>query len=386
MAEFIVNPRRAPRAPVRCRTVVVYSSGSFETETEDIGSRGCQLVVPKFVHKGDAVQLTVTNEKLAEQLHVAGHVAWVSAQAPWRVGIAFDEPSVREGTRWFEKVMAAYPGLAGFRRVPERIAGDTKVYLGTPPRFLLDFTADETTLLRAIGSGTRIDELQARLRDRWPAAQRALFSLIARQAVTLSRGQAVLPDTWKKVLSEIEASLAVESLGKEPPGLAAPANAPTPVPGRPPTPPVRAAPASTARVVRPAPAPSPAPPSAWNTQPVQNPNQMIDLPEDEEGPPLELDSPAAAPTPTPKRQPPRTASQKPHPDFRGAGVGWRKGSGARSKEAQGVFDHALAEMHAGNANSALSLLRRALQLAPGDPEIAEALGKLAFKDREPDGR
>src|SRR5512138_780679 len=143
MAQFIENPRRAPRAPVRCHTAVVFQGGSFECETEDIGSRGCQLVSPRFMRKGDAVQLTVSSEKVADPLRAAGHVAWVSAQAPFRIGIAFDEPSVRDGTRWFEKVVAAYPGLAGFHRVPDRIAGDAMVYLGPPPRFLLDFSADE---------------------------------------------------------------------------------------------------------------------------------------------------------------------------------------------------------------------------------------------------
>jgi hypothetical protein len=37
-------------------------------------------------------------------------------------------------------------------------------------------------------------------------------------------------------------------------------------------------------------------------------------------------------------------------------------------------------------NGALSLLRRALALAPGDAEIADELGKLAFKGRTPGAR
>lgn len=395
MAQFIENPRRAPRAPIRCRAVVVSHTGSFECETEDISSRGCQLVSTKFMRKGDVIQLTVTNDKVPEPLHVAGHVAWVSAQAPFRVGIAFDEPSVREGTRWFERVLAAYPGLAGFHRVPDRIPTDATVYLGPPPRFLLDFSPDEASLLRAIGSGTRIDELQARLRDRWPAAQLALFSLLARQAVTLVRGHAFQPDAWKKVLAEVEAALAVESLGKF--ELAAPVASPTP----PPRPAAASAPARRAEGPSatpvpvpqrkspgqaPAPAATPAVPP-WETRTVQNPSRMLDLPDDD-GPPLEIDTRAPL---TPARTaeaghdpgtPGEPAARGPKRDFKGAGVGWRTAR-ARSAEAQGVFDHALAEIHAGNTSAALALLRKALQLAPGDPEIAGALGKLAFKDRGP---
>ncbi len=39
-----------------------------------------------------------------------------------------------------------------------------------------------------------------------------------------------------------------------------------------------------------------------------------------------------------------------------------------------------------NVNGAIALLRSALAQAPGDPEIAEVLGRLAFRDREPGGR
>jgi uncharacterized protein HemY len=69
-------------------------------------------------------------------------------------------------------------------------------------------------------------------------------------------------------------------------------------------------------------------------------------------------------------------------DFQGAGVGWRKAR-ARSPEAQKAFDEALRELQAGSTNRAIALLRRALALAPGDPDIAATLGKLAFKDRMP---
>src|SRR5512143_2933461 len=207
MAEFIVNPRRSPRAPARCRAAVVSTSqGWFEAETEDIGAMGCQLVSPRLVRKGDLVQLHVTNEKSEEPLKVAGRVAWVSPQAPWRVGIAFDEASQKESARWFDLLVSAYPGLSGYRRVPEKLRADQTVYLGPPPKFLVDFSGEEAMLLRAIASGARLDELMARLRDRWPAMQRALFSLIARQSITFQRGQAVHPESWKKILSEVEAS------------------------------------------------------------------------------------------------------------------------------------------------------------------------------------
>ena len=70
----------------------------------------------------------------------------------------------------------------------------------------------------------------------------------------------------------------------------------------------------------------------------------------------------------------------PPPDFAGAGVGWRK-TGARSPEAQAAYERALAELQAGSVAGAIALLRRALALAPGDPQIAAELGKHAFRNR-----
>jgi len=382
MAEFIVNPRRAPRAPARCRASVVSTQGWYEAETEDIGTMGCQIVSPKLVRKGDVVQLAITNEKVHDPLKVTGRVAWVSPQAPWRVGIAFEGSTQKECARWFEALIAAFPGLGGYRRVPDRIRADSTVYLGPPPKFLLDFTADEAMLLRAIASGARIDELMARLRDRWPVAQRALFSLIARQAVTFQRGQAVHPESWKKILTDVEASLAVEEMGRQGGGpiLTPPPFVPIRPGVAPPVPPPHrhgTAPGGPP-AGRPAPAPAASPyASAWPVAtPAHAPTQPLELEPEDASAPLEIEPTATAPDP-------RADSKTPLPgaDFQGAGVGWRRAK-ARSPEAQAAFDQALQEIAVGGGtNRAIALLRRALALAPGDPEIAAQLGKLAFKDR-----
>lgn len=375
-----MNPRRALRAAARCRTAVVTPTASFEAETEDIGARGCQVASPKGVRKGEAARLTVANDRVREPLRVAGRIAWVSAHFPWRVGIAFDEAALPATTAWFERLVEAHPGLRAFGRLPERIPLDATIYLGPPPRFLVDFSADEAAILRAVGSGVRVDEIVARLRARGPAVERALFSLIARSAVTLARGQAVHPEGWKRILDQVEASFAVEALGTGPASLAAPpepaadADAPTPAPApaavRAPTPaPVRSAtPGSPPR--------EPGPP-ALERAPARDPG----LP------------PARAGAPPPAAEAATRGAGRaldagaawgvpPHaPDFTGKGVGWRKAVQARGLGAQAVFERAHEEFLAGNVNGAIALLRRALSLAPGDPEIAEVLGKLAFRGR-----
>lgn len=355
MAEFILNPRRAARAPARCKAAVVSPAGWFETETEDIGAMGCQIVSPRLVKKDELLQLVVSHEGVGESLLVNGRIAWVSDQPPWRVGVAFDEASRRESARWFERLVAACPGLRAHARVPERIGTDSPVYLAAPPRFVLDFTADEAALLRAIGSGARIDELMARLPDR-AAAQRALFSLIARQAVTFQRGHAAHPDSWKRILSELEASLAVEALGSPGPSLDSRGGtrghepAASPAPGGAGAAGPAAPPAGAATSAASAAAPS-----------SRGEGEAIEV----EGWTVETRHPVQAPT---------------RPS---AGSAWRGGRVERSAEAQAALDRAVAEIQGGSVQGAIALLRRALSLAPGDPEIAHLLGELAFKDRPP---
>jgi hypothetical protein len=230
-------------------------------------------------------------------------------------------------------------------------------------------------LLRAIASGARIDELMSRLRDRWPAAQRALFSLIARQVITFQRGQAVHPESWKKILTDVEASLAVEEMGR---GGDGPVLAPPPiVPIRPGvTSPPPAAPRSPRE---PMPAASPYT-STWPVStPAAAPTAPIELEPDDGGAPLEIE-PTAPPVPAATPMPFFTRTPLPTADFQGAGVGWRTAK-ERSPAAQAAFEEALRELNAGATNRAIALLRRALSLAPGDPQIAATLGRLAFKDR-----
>jgi Flp pilus assembly protein TadD len=59
---------------------------------------------------------------------------------------------------------------------------------------------------------------------------------------------------------------------------------------------------------------------------------------------------------------------------------------SRSPEAQACLDRGLAELAAGNGNTAIALLRRATQLAPGDSEVQDAFSRVSFRDRNPNRR
>ena len=360
MPEYLENPRRVPREPVRCLARLTLASGAVETATEDIGSRGCQVVLPFACRRGDAVALSISTPRHPETLRVDGRIAWVSPQAPFRVGIAYAALGLPGAAAWMERLRAAAPDLfPNGRRAPQRVPVDAMVFLGKVPA-LADFNEDELVVLRKVGAGVRVGDLRTLPSLGWPRAQRAFFSLLGRGYVILSRAEATHPVLWKRILGD-------------------PAGAKAPEKPR-----DRAVDVAVAddfvieRTLEEAlpegaiPVPTPAPERASGPDPVPPP-----LPK---GAPAKLEAPfasgAAASTPPPL---PGTAeaaqrSGRHAPDFSGAGVGWRTPARPRSAEAEALLKAARAEMDEHRTLKALTLLRKALSLAPGDPEIASAIG------------
>ncbi|HSM92653.1 MAG TPA: PilZ domain-containing protein [Anaeromyxobacteraceae bacterium] len=364
MADFVFNPRRAPRAPVRCRAEIAGTDGErWVTETEDVGPRGCQIVAPRRRPLGERLQISVSADGLARKLRVDGKVAWVSAAEPWRHGVAFAESDARAAVEWYEALVAKTPALAAYRGVPERLSLDATLFLGPPPR-LVDFTNEEVQVLRCVGTGISVGDLRQRLGAIWGRAQHALFSLIVRRHVVLARGASVLPNAWKEILSALETTLAVEDLERSsrkrpltPPPVQ---RAPTPPPAIQaiqPAPPPRAAPTP--------PPPPAAPPAAVAGVPAPRTSASRETRASMRA----IDAGGA------------WSGSEPRHDFEGAGVGWRTQPRPRSPEADGIFRRATLEAEAGKVESAIGLLRQALHLSPGDPEIAALLGRLAFRDR-----
>ncbi len=345
MSEYIVNPRRAPRAPSRCVTQVRTGAAAFAAETEDIGPSGCQLVAPGALARGAPLTLTFANPKVKGALSVEGKVAWGSPRPPWRVGVAFGERSQASARLWYEALVAAHPGLGGFRRVPDRLPVDAMVFLAAPPSFLFDFSREEVEVLRNVAAGTTIASLRDRLGASWGGSQRALFGLMSRGLVTVNRSAASHPSAWKQVMKELGAEFVQEA----------------PRPSR-----------TTTRevpVVRGAATPHFDTDGAlqFDLNPV-TPRPSLAAP------------PPSPPMPLPRAAPPPVARPTPLAveavgGEASAGNGWRGGSRARSREAQECLDLGRSELAAGRGNSAMAHLRRALQLAPGDAEVAAELGR-----------
>jgi hypothetical protein len=306
------------------------------------------------VRRGEPVHLQISNPKpdtKLEQLELNAHVAWTSACAPWRFGASFS-PAGPRGDRWYAELIASFPDLKGYRGLPERIAMDATLYLGRVPSAIIDFTMDEYDVLRAIAGGARVGDLRALLGHGWPCAERALFSLLASRHVTSSRRAAVDPALWSSILGGVPAREANVVSGSPRESTTGPERG----------------------VVNP-----PSPPSLGSARPLGTSAGGL--------PPI----PVTRTPPRAARAEARSAEREmldacgsrrgPRADFVGAGVGWRSPPKRRSPEADEHYRRALSELQAGRHANALALLRRAISLAPGDPEIAERLGDAAFATR-----
>jgi len=313
-SDFIENPRRHPRVPVRLRVKVVQRGEDFQAETEDMGPGGCLLVSPRPLGVGLPLRLAIGCDGLSEKLLVLGHVAWHEARSRMRSGVAFDarQSGSVQPKWWFEQMIAVQPGIAArLGPTPGRLFLDALVYLLPPPRHILDLSPDEVRTLSAVDNGVTVRSLV----DRWPgrseATQRAIFGLFEKRALTLSMGGSAPAWQWRQALARMEE----EGIIPAAPPAQRPATAP----------PAVAAP----RVV-----------PVLSREPVGRAPPAASLP----GAP-----PARRPT--------------------------------RSREAQVCLDRARELEASGQVHGAIGLLRRALELAPHDAEVAKLLGTLAFRGR-----
>lgn len=322
MLAFLENPRRAPRLLARCWAAVTSARGAFDAETEDVGAMGCRLSSPRVVSAGEPILLRLYAQGLSDGLRVPARIAWTSLVHPWRLGVAFDPDARRSTEAWIGRLLEATPGLPASPRVPARIAFRAGVWLGPPPRFVVDLSPEELELLRAIGAGTTVGDLHQRFHQQWTTLQPAFFSLLARRLATLQRGGSVHPIAWRALLRE-------------------PARAAS---GAPPARRQTELPTAFAPLAR-----SHARPAAL-APPLRSDARLADF-----APPMiQPDAWRADPAPPP-------ASTDPF---------W---IGRRSPEAEALYARALERLARNQSTVARTLLLQAARVAPGDPGIAAAL-------------
>lgn len=203
MAEQIENPRQSPRAPVRCDARVALREGGFWiTPTRDYGPRGCQVLAPSALGPGARLFVELLNERVEGPVELAGRVAWAAREEPWRTGIAFDDGSLSAARTFFDRLVAAYPGVDAYGRAPERVAAGAPLAPVAPPaEFEPRLSPDEAEVLLAIGGGATAGEVRERLGARWADGPvHALFSLLGRRYVVPGGPDEEAASAWKALL------------------------------------------------------------------------------------------------------------------------------------------------------------------------------------------
>lgn len=197
MTVLIQNPRRAPRAPVRCEARIALEDGGFwASPTSDYGPRGCRVVSPLPVVPGARVSVQLVNERVPGVVELAGRVAWTTREPPGHAGIAFDAVSFDAAGGFFDHLAAAYPGMDPYGRAPERIPEDAPLAPAPPPRFKPLLTASEAKLIEGLGAGAPADALRAIFREDWDLAARALFALLGRGYIVIGPPDPAAASAW----------------------------------------------------------------------------------------------------------------------------------------------------------------------------------------------
>jgi PilZ domain len=213
----VLNPRRAPRVAHRCSVAIRDRFASWTAETEDLGPRGCQLVTPRLAARGRELVLQIRCEAIRRTIRAIGTVIWSRAVEPSRLGVAFRPDRTDPG--WFEVLLQADPSAArSIHRSPDRLSRSATLYLGEPPRYLSDFSAEEVAVLQRIQHGATVDEVAQALGSAFDRVCGAMFSLVARRFLVLSPGEAVSPERWQGVLDSAEQALEADRIALIAPG------------------------------------------------------------------------------------------------------------------------------------------------------------------------
>ena len=203
----LVNPRKAPRLAHRCRVEVRDRFAAWTASTEDLSPLGCQLVTTRLASPGRELKLRIHCDAIGQTIETSGRVVWLRAETPSRLGVRFE--GALAAPAWFDVLLRSEPGSAvASRRAPARLGPETVLRLGTPPRFMTDFSAEEVAVLRRIGGGITIETLARQLGSAFLRVRSAIFALMARRLVVLSAAEAGDPATWNLPLLAAERSLA----------------------------------------------------------------------------------------------------------------------------------------------------------------------------------
>jgi hypothetical protein len=188
MSDFIVNPRRAPRAAVPLTARATVLSGRYwRSPTADCGPGGCQLVAGAPCAPGERIFLELADGPLPEPAWLTGKVAWVAGAGELRIGVEYDAHSLPAGARLYALLAGAAPASIVGGRAPRAVPLGARVAPGMTPD-AGSLLPREAELFAAVGDGTTVRALRERLGGRWEALVHPLFALLDRSQLVVVPG------------------------------------------------------------------------------------------------------------------------------------------------------------------------------------------------------
>lgn len=200
MADFIMNPRRSLRLPLRCAARISADGVDCDGHTEDFGGRGCRLVAPTRLARGSRLILRLACEGVLASLVAEGQVVWSEAEPPFRHGVAFSPGAVPRAEAWFDEVASCHSELLHQVRVPDRLQLGARLFVTPAPEQAPRLGDEESVVLRYACGGPTVAQLQRVLGPDWSRAQKALFNLLGRGTLTLDEAEAGDPQGWREHL------------------------------------------------------------------------------------------------------------------------------------------------------------------------------------------
>lgn len=197
MPDFITNPRRSLRLPVRCAARISMDGAGCDGHTEDFSGRGCRLVTPTRLTEGSRVELHLACEGVPDPLAVGGHVVWGQREPPWRHGVAFADGDRPRAEAWFDELASHHAELLHEGRVPDQLRLGARLFVTPAPATPPPLGDEESVVLRYACGQPTLAQLQRVLGPDWSRAQRALFKLLERGTLTLDAGEAGDPQGWR---------------------------------------------------------------------------------------------------------------------------------------------------------------------------------------------
>jgi hypothetical protein len=204
--DFIENPRRHPRARLRCPARVATREGRcWLTFTRDFAAAGCQIEAPAPVEPGVRVFVQLLDDARARTgLGVTGRIAWCTSGPPWSAGVEFDAGCAGATERFLATLAAGSPRISATLHAPLRLPRAALLAPAPPPVAIPpSLNPEEARVLRALGAGRSVGALVAELGA--DASHQALFALLARRYVAIGSPDRRAAERWVPVLDGLTA-------------------------------------------------------------------------------------------------------------------------------------------------------------------------------------